>query len=108
MRSALLSSTLVGRLTRAAITGSLALTTACASSDEIPGYDELVSQVEGNQIGSDADHWIEMRNLAGEWEKTGLIFGYLGDSEECLNAIAGLKRVNYAREYRCTPANRPN
>lgn len=46
-----------------------------------------------------------MRNMAGEWEKTGLIFGYNGDAEECEKAIAGLKRVNYLREYRCTLAN---
>ena len=48
--------------------------------------------------------------MAGEWEKTGLIFGYSGDnedgdSEECLKAIAGLKKVNYLREYRCSSAN---
>lgn len=79
---------------------------ACAKSDDdVPGYDGLVSQVESSPIGSDADHWIELKNLAGEWERTGLIFGYLGDYDECLNAIAGMKKVNYAREYRCTPAN---
>ncbi len=46
-----------------------------------------------------------IENLAGEWERTGLIFGYVDDQEECLKAIAGLKRVNYAREYRCASAN---
>lgn len=77
----------------------------CGSGDSIPGQDGLVRQVERGQIGSDTDQWIEMKNMAGEWEKTGLIFGYNGDNEECLKAIEGLKKVNYAREYRCSPAN---
>ncbi len=43
--------------------------------------------------------------MAGEWERTGLIFGYVDDYEECVKAIAGLQAANYEREYRCTPAN---
>ncbi len=54
----------------------------------------------------DVDHWIELKNLAGEWEQVGLIFGYIGDYDECQKAIEGLKKVNYAREYRCVPAQR--
>lgn len=78
----------------------------CRQSDAIPGYDELVSHVQRHKTGRDVDHWIEMRNFAGEWERTGLIFGYVDDYSECMNAVAGLKKVNYAREYRCVPANR--
>jgi hypothetical protein len=81
---------------------------SCGRSDSIPGQDALVRQVERGQIGTDKDQWIEMKNMTGEWEKTGLIFGYgekNGDNEECLKAIAGLKKVNYLREYRCSPAN---
>ncbi len=78
---------------------------ACSDPMDVPGHDALITHVEGKRIGGDADHWIEMKNLAGEWEKTGLIFGYIGDYDECLNAIAGMKKVNYAREYRCTPAH---
>ena len=46
-----------------------------------------------------------MKNMSGEWERVGLIFGYLGDYDECLKAISGLGRENYVREYRCVPAN---
>ncbi len=46
-----------------------------------------------------------MKNSADEWERVGLIFGYADDYDECLKAIAGLKQVNFAREYRCVPAN---
>jgi len=63
----------------------------CGSSNSIRGQDALVRQVEKGSIGSDTDQWIEMKNTAGEWEKTGLVFGYNGDNEECLKAIAGLK-----------------
>lgn len=78
----------------------------CADERKVPGYDDLIAQVERGQIGQDTDQWIEMKNLAGEWERTGLIFGYADDYEECLKAIAGLKKVNYAREYRCMTANK--
>lgn len=78
---------------------------ACSSKTGVAGYDNLARHVEGGRIGSDTDQWIEMKNMAGEWERTGLIFGYSGDREECEKAIAGLKQVNYAREYRCVPAN---
>lgn len=83
---------------------SLALV-GCEASDGPAGYGELAKQVQQDRVGQAADQWIEMRNMAGEWERTGLIFGYADDHEECLKAIAGLKEVNYAREYRCVPAN---
>lgn len=78
-----------------------------AGSDnvEIPGFDRLVNQVEQEKVGRSSDHWIEMKNSADEWERVGLIFGYADDYDECLKAIAGLKQVNFAREYRCVPAN---
>jgi hypothetical protein len=73
---------------------------------KIDGYDELVAHVEKGPVGQDADHWIEYKNMAGEWEKTGLIFGYIGDFDECQKAIAGLKTANPNAEYRCAPANK--
>ena len=69
------------------------------------GYRALEGYVAQHQTGKGADQWIEMLNSAGKWERTGLIFGYLDDHDECLKAIAGLKQKNYAREYRCAPAN---
>ncbi len=79
---------------------------ACDQSDqEIAGFNELESQVSRQQIGSDTDQWIERFNLAGEWERVGLIFGYVDDFGECQKAIAGLKLANPAADYRCVPAN---
>lgn len=72
---------------------------------DIPGYRGLVSQIEKSKVGRAPDHWIEIKNSADEWERTGLIFGYVDDYDECGKAIAGLKKVNHAREYRCVPAN---
>lgn len=51
------------------------------------------------------DQWVEMRNMIGEWEKTALIFGYADDYGECMKTIAGLREVNFDRDYRCVPAN---
>ncbi|MCW2337358.1 hypothetical protein M2337_001591 [Sphingobium sp. B2D3A] len=78
---------------------------ACGSGDRVSGKDGLIRQVQNNRVGTDTDYWIEMKNMDGEWERTGLIFGYVDDSGECKKAVSGLKSVNYAREYRCAPAN---
>jgi hypothetical protein len=84
------------------------LAAACGSSSPMDSHNALVSQVQRTRIGSDADYWIEIRNMVGEWERVGLIFGYVGgngDHEECEKALDGLRRTNPGREYRCTPAN---
>lgn len=81
------------------------LATACGDDGQVEGYTSLERHVTNDRVGNNADHWIEMRNMSGEWERTGLIFGYLDDYIECQKAIAGLKAANHAREYRCTPAN---
>lgn len=86
---------------------ALLLLAGCGSED-VAGHDALVRQVERSRVGGSPDQWVELRNMAGEWERTGLIFGYAeghGDYEECVKAIAGLKQANPAREYRCTRAN---
>jgi hypothetical protein len=94
---------------RCAVIVSCVLTlSSCGSRDRIPGQEALVRQVERGRIGIASDQWIEMKNMTGEWERTGLIFGYgeqNGDNDECLKAIAGLKKVNHLRDYRCSSAN---
>lgn len=95
----------MGTKTIAATLGLLFALAACDNKGGIPGYDALSRQVERMKVGGGPDHWIEMKNLSGNWERTGLIFGYADDYDECLKAIAGLKKVNYAREYRCMRAN---
>ena len=85
---------------------ALILLAGCAKQDDpMANTDALIGYVQGHRVGSDRDQWIEMRNSLGDWEKTGLVFGYVGDLDECQKAIAGLKKVNYAREYRCEAAN---
>lgn len=81
------------------------LACGCATKDDAPASEGLANYIKGARVGSDPDQWIEMRNMLGEWERTGLIFGYNGDFDECQKAIAGLKRANSEREYRCVPAN---
>lgn len=78
---------------------------SCEDRDTVQGYQALEQHVQKNRVGSSSDQWIEMMGHTGNWEKTGLIFQYDDDLEECEKAIAGMKRVNYAREYRCSPAN---
>lgn len=83
----------------------IGIVSGCADEGGVPGYNALEDHVQGTRVGRNADHWIEMKNAFGEWERTGLIFGYADDYDECTKAIAGLKDANPGREYRCAPAN---
>ena len=79
---------------------------ACSErSDKIEGFDELVAHVAKSPVGHDSDYWIEYQNMSGQWEKTGLIFGYIDDFGVCQQAVTGLKSANPKAEYRCVPAN---
>jgi hypothetical protein len=96
---------------RAGVVAALLILSGCSNKpfgsdgSEIPGFNGLENQIEQGKVGRSSDQWIEIKNSAGEWERVGLIFGYFDDYDECLKAIAGLKQVNFAREYRCVPAN---
>lgn len=88
------------------ILASILFSSACSEGKvNKPASSDLEKFVQSSPIGVDADYWIEMQNLSGEWEKTGLIFGYHGDRVECEKAIDGLQAANDAREYRCKKAN---
>lgn len=78
---------------------------AFSQADDVPGHEGLVKQVEHQKVGRSQDQWIEMVNGIGEWERTGLIFGYADDYSECLKAIEGLQSANPDRQYRCDQAN---
>lgn len=86
----------------------VAISVPLSACEQTTSYDEdyqrFVESVGENKLGFAADHWIEMQNITGEWEKTGLVFGYGNDFDECQKAIDGLKAANTAREYRCVPA----
>jgi hypothetical protein len=86
---------------------SLALAcSGCSNSNNYESQSEaFVAHVDGHKMGRDTDYWVEMLNMSGEWEKTILVFGYTDDFAECQTVAAGLKKVNFAREYRCKPAN---
>jgi hypothetical protein len=90
---------------RIAIVGLALIALASCEDKGVPGYDSLSRHVAKNRVGVDADQWIEMLNLEGKWERTGLIFGYIDDYGECVKVIEGFKRANPARDYRCVPAN---
>ena len=83
----------------------LPLTLISCDSSSI-SVEQFVKYVTTHKIGNSADYWVEMKNALGGWEKTILVFGYyVGDGSECESVIAGLKSINYARDYRCTAAN---
>lgn len=94
------------------LVGAAALCTvlaSCSSSDDsASSIEKFVEYVGERPIGAASDEWLEMQNMAGEWEKTVLVFGYAtssGAAEECQKIAKALKGVNSLRDYRCVPAN---
>lgn len=76
-----------------------------AGQRSVPSLEHFVKE---RPIGTGADYWLEMQSMDGGWERVMLVFGYYdseGTPTECENALRGLKEVNFAKEYRCTPAN---
>ena len=70
--------------------------------------EDFAEFVRGQKIGNARDYMLEMQNMAGEWEPVMFVFGYSDDDGtrvECENAADGLRKINYARKYRCVPAN---
>jgi hypothetical protein len=70
--------------------------------------EEFAEFVREHKIGTAKDYMLEMQNLAGEWEPVMFVFGYADDDGtriECENAADGLRKINFARIYRCIPAN---
>lgn len=70
--------------------------------------EEFTEYVRGQKIGNTRDYMLEMQNMAGEWEPVMFVFGYSdedGTRVECENAADGLRKINFARKYRCVPAN---
>jgi hypothetical protein len=57
------------------------------------------------QVGSSPDFWMEKFNLAGEWEKTMLVFGYADDRQACLDLVSAWAAKYPLDTYRCSPAN---
>jgi hypothetical protein len=78
---------------------------ACEETDsEMKSLEAVIQSVRiGASPGS--DQWMEFKNSAGEWERVALVFGYWDDYEGCKDIIDIVGKVNYARQYRCVPAN---
>lgn len=94
----------LGELMKWCVAALAALCVAgCTESKQVPGYETFVAHVEDQQLGPDVDHWIETKNAMGDWERTGLIFGYVDDYGMCLEAISALRNAVRVREFRCVP-----
>ena len=60
-------------------------------------------------IGYATNYWLQMLQLDGTWGNVALVFGYYeegGSFTECQHMTVELTRVNFARKYRCVPANK--
>ena len=72
------------------------------------GYESQIKRLEAAirwlQVGHSNDYWMEVKNFEGNWERVALVFGYWDDYEGC-QEIIGILGKNYARHYRCVPAN---
>lgn len=87
---------------------SFAALLLASCSKPVSTAEEFQKFAKDHKIGSAKDYMLEMQNMAGEWEPVIFVFGYADDDGtrvECENAADGLRKVNYARTYRCIPAN---
>lgn len=88
------------------LTLAFLLLAACGGYDaKVRGLEKYVgSHRIGNEPGKSPDQWLELKNLAGDWEKVALIFAYSDDYEGCTE-IAKQLNAAWNREHRCIPAN---
>ncbi len=79
-------------------------TTAWAGDPEedIKHWDRFVSR---NPYGSSKDQWIEKYNALGQWEKVGIVFGFMDDYEFCDDVIKMYMARYPTDRYRCNRAN---
>lgn len=95
------------RVKASALLAYVAVSLGACGIQDITGED-FADYVKSRKVGAANDYMLQMRNDAGEWEPVMFVFGYAtteGTRVECQNAADGLKKVNFAREYRCVLAN---
>lgn len=83
--------------------GILSVLSAC--SDNLAAQQNKLDQfVARHQVGSSNDFWLELFNVAGEWERVALVTGYFDDYSGCMDIARSLTN-EFGRQYRCSPAN---
>ena len=76
-----------------------------ANSQEQVGGERILEFVAENRVGGSPDHWFQVKNAMGEWERVILVFGYADDSSVCMDLVDMARREAPRTEYRCVPAN---
>lgn len=84
---------------------AIALALGACSEDLDKQHQRLAKHVRENKIGSSQDFWLVKHNMFGEFERVGLIFGFMDDREFCEEISALYMRKFPADRYSCAPAN---
>ena len=86
----------------------LGVVCSCApsSDDYETNLEQLVDVVKANQLTKDG-YWLEMKNVADEWEKMILVFGYAGsgDKAACDEVRKYAAETAPGRLFRCYPVH---
>ena len=95
-----------GHILLAVASGAAFCASAAASDDYHVQLKELENYIFQNPLTRNG-YWFEMKNVAGEWEKIMLIFGYAGDGDlaACNRIVALAGPENPHRAFRCNPVH---
>lgn len=82
----------------------IAYESSAYANDYEQNLKSLDDAVSTNPLSANGN-WLEMHNVAGEWEKMALIFGYAdpGDEAACESILSFAADQNPGRQYRCHP-----
>ena len=83
----------------------LSLSTTASAGDPEEDIKHLDRFVSRNPYGSSKDQWIEKYNVFDQWEKVGIVFGFMDDYEFCDDVIKMYMARYPTDRYRCNRAN---
>lgn len=52
-------------------------------------------------LANEGAYWFEMKNVAGEWEKMILVFGYAENKASCDFLLSYAQKTSPARMFKC-------
>ncbi|WP_418152137.1 hypothetical protein AB8615_08090 [Litorimonas sp. RW-G-Af-16] len=81
---------------------SIIFMTGCGEKYDTRG-EEIQAAVEKMSFDEPV-YWLEMLNMFNEWEKTILVFGYMGNYEACLALQEVASKDSPNRQFRYTQA----
>lgn len=87
------------------VNSCLAACDAESVSDASSKEDRIATAIEGQECPTEGCYWLEVQGIYGDWIKTSLVFGFLGNGETCEQIAENLMSSPSGplpRIYRCS------